>query len=67
MNLDEMGKLPPSSMLLPGEVAKALRVDPKTVTRWAASGKLASIRTLGRHRRYRVEEVLRKVDEDNID
>jgi excisionase family DNA binding protein len=33
------------------------RVDPKTVTRWAKSGKLTSIRTLGGHRRYRETEV----------
>jgi excisionase family DNA binding protein len=33
------------------------RVDPKTVTRWAKSGKLTSIRTLGGHRRYREAEV----------
>ncbi len=34
-----------------------LRVDPKTVTRWAKAGKLTSIRTLGGHRRYRATEV----------
>jgi len=33
------------------------RVDPKTVTRWAKTGKLSSIRTLGGHRRYREAEV----------
>lgn len=38
-------------LLTPGEFARALRTDPKTVTRWAASGKLRSIRTLGGHRR----------------
>ena len=32
-------------------------IDPKTVTRWAKSGKLTSIRTLGGHRRYREAEV----------
>ena len=32
-------------------------LDPKTVTRWAKSGKLTSIRTLGGHRRYREAEV----------
>ena len=39
------------------EVAAMFRVDPKTVTRWAKAGKLASIRTLGGHRRYRAVEV----------
>jgi excisionase family DNA binding protein len=44
-------------LLTPGEVAVMFRVDPKTVTRWARDGKLASIRTLGGHRRYREAEV----------
>ena len=44
-------------LLTPAEVASLFRVDPKTVTRWAKSGKLSSIRTLGGHRRYRAVEV----------
>ena len=44
-------------LLTPSEVATLFRVDPKTVTRWAKAGKLASIRTLGGHRRYRAAEV----------
>ena len=31
-------------LLTPGEVAALFRVDPKTVTRWAASGRITSIR-----------------------
>jgi excisionase family DNA binding protein len=51
--------LPDSDRLLtPAEVAAMFRVDPKTVTRWARDGRLASIRTLGGHRRYRESEVL---------
>ncbi|QGQ18452.1 BldC family transcriptional regulator [Cellulomonas sp. JZ18] len=45
------------TLLTPSEVATLFRVDPKTVTRWAKSGKLSSIRTLGGHRRYRESEV----------
>ena len=45
------------TLLTPSEVASLLRVDPKTVTRWAKAGKLSSIRTLGGHRRYRESEV----------
>ncbi len=45
------------TLLTPAEVASMFRVDPKTVTRWAKSGKLTSIRTLGGHRRYREAEV----------
>lgn len=48
----------PDRLLTPAEVAALFRVDPKTVTRWAKAGKLASIRTLGGHRRYREAEVM---------
>jgi excisionase family DNA binding protein len=44
-------------LLTPGEVATMFRVDPKTVTRWAETGRLMSIRTPGGHRRYRQTEV----------
>lgn len=47
----------PEVLLTPSEVAALFRVDPKTVTRWAKSGKLTAIRTLGGHRRYRQSEV----------
>jgi excisionase family DNA binding protein len=46
-----------SDLLTPGEVASLFRVDPKTVTRWAVSGKLPYITTLGGHRRYREEDI----------
>ena len=44
-------------LLTPGEVASLFRVDPKTVTRWASSGRIGSIRTPGGHRRFRESEV----------
>jgi excisionase family DNA binding protein len=44
-------------LLTPGEVATLFRVDPKTVTRWAAAGRISSIRTPGGHRRFREAEV----------
>jgi len=47
----------PDRLLTPGEVAALFRVDPKTVTRWAASGRIGSIRTPGGHRRFRESEV----------
>lgn len=47
----------PDRLLTPREVAAMFRVDPKTVTRWAQAGKLASVRTLGGHRRYRAADV----------
>lgn len=47
----------PERLLTPGEVAALFRVDPKTVTRWAAAGRISSIRTPGGHRRFREAEV----------
>lgn len=47
----------PDRLLTPGEVAALFRVDPKTVTRWAAAGRISSIRTPGGHRRFRESEV----------
>ncbi len=44
-------------LLTPGEVATLFRVDPKTVTRWAAAGRISSIRTPGGHRRFHESEV----------
>lgn len=44
-------------LMTPAEVAKLFHVDPKTVTRWAKSGKLSAVRTLGGHRRFRASEV----------
>ncbi len=35
-----------------GEVARILRVSPKTVARWAKEGKLPHLVTLGGHRRF---------------
>jgi excisionase family DNA binding protein len=53
-----MTDVPVAELLLtPAEVATMFRVGPKTVTRWAKAGKLASIRTLGGHRRYRETDV----------
>jgi excisionase family DNA binding protein len=48
---------PAEPLLTPAEVAVLFRVVPKTVTRWARAGKLASVRTPGGHRRYRESEV----------
>jgi excisionase family DNA binding protein len=48
---------PRERLLTPGEVAALFRVDPKTVTRWAAAGRIHSIRTPGGHRRFLESEV----------
>lgn len=46
----DLNSLP--DVLTPAEVAAVMRCDPKTVTRWAKSGKLAFFRTPGGHRRF---------------
>ncbi len=50
-------KVTDDALLTPAEVAKLFRVSPKTVTRWARSGKLTAMKTLGGHRRFREGEV----------
>lgn len=46
-----------SDLLTPAEVAVMFRVDSRTVTRWAKTGLLPHIKTLGGHRRFREAEV----------
>lgn len=48
---------PEDRLMTPAEVGQLFRVDPKTVTRWALAGRIASIRTPGGHRRFRESEV----------
>ena len=47
----------PERLLTPGQVARMFHVDRQTVTRWAAAGRLGSIRTPGGHHRFRESEV----------
>jgi excisionase family DNA binding protein len=48
---------PDDKLMTSGEVAQIFRVDPKTVTRWAAGGKIESVTTPGGHHRYREKDV----------
>ncbi len=51
-------KTNPTRLLTPAQVAAALEVDPKTVTRWAKAGKVPAamiVTTPGGHRRYKAE------------
>ena len=57
------GKLEQSPLMTPAEVAAIFCVDPKTVARWANTGKIPSIRTLGGHRRFRRDDVERLAKE----
>jgi excisionase family DNA binding protein len=43
--------------LRPSDVAHLFNVSPKTVTRWAAAGKLPYRKTLGGQRRYPADAV----------
>ena len=54
-------------LLTPSEVAKMFRVNPKTVTRWARSGKISAIRTLGGHRRFRASEIEKFLAEAEVE
>lgn len=45
--------------MMPGDVAKLLRVDPKTVARWAKTGALECVRLPSGHRRFRREVIMR--------
>lgn len=47
----------PEVMLTPGQAAAILGVETKTVTRWAAAGRIAASRTVGGHRRYKEVDV----------
>jgi excisionase family DNA binding protein len=52
-----------NELLTPGEVAIMFRVNPKTVTRWARSGKISAVRTLGGHRRFKASEIRRFLEQ----
>ena len=47
----------PTDLLMPAEVARLFGTSPKTVVRWAKSGQLPAVRTLGGHRRFRRADV----------
>jgi excisionase family DNA binding protein len=44
-------------LMTPAQVAAAFSVHPATVFRWAAEGRLESVRTPGGQRRYRAAQV----------
>ncbi|MEV5010375.1 BldC family transcriptional regulator [Streptomyces sp. NPDC055692] len=54
-------------MLTSEEVAALFNVNRDTVIRWAKSGRLRTIRTLGGHRRYRESEVRALLEKRSTD
>ncbi len=60
-----MGDTP--AMLTPGELARVLHVNPKTVTRWCREGRLAAVVTPGGHRRFPLAAVLAFLREMGFD
>ena len=50
-------------LLTRSEVAEMFQVSPSTVTRWAEAGKLPMVKTLGGHRRYEANIVLKLVEQ----
>jgi excisionase family DNA binding protein len=46
------------TMFAPGDVARLLGVNPKTVTRWCVEGRLTAFRTPGGHRRIPVDALV---------
>jgi excisionase family DNA binding protein len=44
-------------VITPGEAAKMLGVDPKTLTRWANKNMIPSFRLPGGHRRYKLKDI----------
>lgn len=49
----------PAALLTPAEVATLFHVNSKTITKWARTGRLPYIQTLGGHHRYHHAEVAR--------
>jgi excisionase family DNA binding protein len=47
----------PDRLMKPAEVAALFGVDPKTVGRWARTGRLTAVRTPGGHCRFRESDV----------
>ncbi|WP_323097019.1 BldC family transcriptional regulator [Intrasporangium sp. YIM S08009] len=52
-------------LMTPAEVARLFRVSVTTVTKWARSGLLPSVRTLGGHRRFDRRDVLDHLERTN--
>ena len=50
-------------LISPKEASKMLKVSTDTLRNWEIAGKLKVIKTLGGHRRYRLEEIKKILNE----
>ena len=46
-----------AKLMSPGEAARTLGIDVKTLQRWANDGQVTAVRTPGGHRRYLAAEI----------
>ena len=51
-------------LLMPSQVVRRFRVEPKTIISWTRAGKLHPITTPGGHRRFRASDIQRCLQED---
>lgn len=54
-------------LLMPSQVVRRFRVDPKTIARWIRAGKLDPLSTPGGHRRFRASDIQRCLQEEAHD
>ena len=54
-------------LLTTAEVSRMLKVNDSTIKRWSDSGNLKCIKTLGGHRKYRIQDVVEFMDANNYD
>lgn len=54
-------------VMTPSEVADIFGVNPKTVTRWARTGRLPFFTTLGGHRRFHRHDVDQLLNEHGVE
>jgi len=55
------------TLMTSGEVARLLKVDVKTVSRWAKAGLLRSIKTPGGHNRYMASDINKIINGETDD
>jgi excisionase family DNA binding protein len=52
-----------NELLSPKQAAKMLGVSPGTLRNWEEAKKISSVKTLGKHRRYKLDEINKLLNE----